>query len=431
MTEKLLQFIWQHKLFNVTAITQATLGQNIEVVSVGNINLQDGPDFSNAKIKIDETLWVGNVELHTHASDWHKHKHSQNPNYNNIIAHVVYEADAEIKDHLGNTIPCIELKNAIDSNLLHRYQDLQMQLSPIACAKTIANVKSLVQLQQWDKVVIERILLKSADMQSLLEQTNNNWSEVFYLSVAKVFGGNINGTTFLALATRLPLNILSKHKHNILQLEALLFGVAGLLDSKSQEPYMQGLFSEFEFLQKKYKLQCMEPIRWKFMRTRPQNFPTVRIAQFANLIHRSSFLFSAIISKFMHADALQQLFRCEASGFWSTHYTFTGEAHPPKPKNIGLSQIQNILINAIAPTLYVYGKQVDSEKHHQYAIQLLQYLPPEKNKITKMYEALNCSNENAFMSQAFIQQYKYYCEPKRCLACSIGFSILKGSKAIG
>ncbi len=427
MTEKLLQFIWQYKLFDTTKVICTTQHEPVEILHVGKLNTNAGPDFENSKIKINETIWVGNTELHVLASDWLKHKHSLQAAYNKVIAHVVYEADMEIKDNLGNIIPCIELKNAIDTKLLTAYDQLLQTTQPIACHNKILHVKEIVRMQQWDKMVIERLLQKSEVIAELLAQSNNNWSEVFYLQVAKVYGGNINGDAFMALATRLPLKILSKHKNNLLQLEALLFGVAGLIPQEAEAgSYEAQLQDEFNFLQKKYSLQVMDITRWKFMRMRPTNFPTIRIAQFAHLIKQSSFLFSAIIEKHLLLTELMKLFACHASEYWNTHYTFYGEAHESVIKHMGAMQTHNILINAVAPTLYVYGKQIDSAVHANQALQLLQELPPETNSITKLFKAMQMPNDNAYSSQAYIQQFKLYCTPKACLKCSVGYSILKG-----
>jgi hypothetical protein len=430
MTEKLLHFIWQYKLFDFRKVNSTTQNQLIEILKVGSLNSNAGPDFEGGKIKIGDTIWVGNIELHVNASDWIKHKHSNQKNYNTVIAHVVYNADAEIKDHLNNFIPCIELKNAINSKLLKAYENLMQNTHHIACSSKIGKINEIVLMQQWDRVLVERLTQKSAIIQQLLQDSNNNWSEVFYLNIAKVFGGNINGDAFMSLTARLPLKVLSKHKNNLIQIEALLFGIAGLIpnNNSSNESYISLLQREFDFLQKKYSLQTMETTRWKFMRMRPHNFPSIRISQFANLIHQSSFLFSAMIERHLNIAELLLLFKCKASEFWNTCYMFYGNKHTAVEKKIGVQTIQNILINAVAPTLYVYGKQIDSASHYNNAIQLLLDLPAEQNKITRLYSSLNLVHDSAFFSQAYIQQFKNYCSIKNCLNCSIGFCIINSNK---
>jgi hypothetical protein len=427
MTEKLLQFIWQYKLFDITKVAFTTKNDVVKILHVGTLNTNEGPDFENGKIKIGDTTWVGNIELHIKASDWLKHKHQFQTTYNKVILHVVYEADMDVLDNLGNVIPCIALKSAIDETMLLAYEDLIQNTKPIACQAKMHLVKSITQLQQWDKMVIERLLQKSTYLEELLQQTNNNWSEVFYLHVAKVFGGNINGEAFMALASRLPLKIILKHKNNLIQLEALLFGIAGLIPTKNEhnETYIAALQTEFEFLRKLHGLQTMDVTRWKFMRMRPANFPTIRIAQFANLLFNASFLFSAVLEKHLQVKELENLFQCQASSYWDNTFTFHGEQASIETKKIGKMQIHNILINAVSPILYVYGKQMDSKTHTEQALQLLQALPAEKNKITKYFEHFGLKNENAYSSQAFLHQFKYYCTPRNCLSCSIGFSILK------
>jgi Protein of unknown function (DUF2851) len=424
-SEKLLQFIWQYKLFDVAACNKTIDGEDFQILNVGILNTNQGPDFSNAKLKIGNTIWAGDVELHINASDWYKHGHQNDDAYKKIIAHVVFNADVAIKDANNNTVPTVALKQCIDHNLLHHFEQLMTSTLQLPCANMMANVREITVQQQQEKVLIERLMRKANDIQKLLLETNNDWNEVFYIIVARAFGGGVNNEAFEALAARLPLRMLAKQKYNITQIEAMLFGVAGLLPQQSSDNYIHALITEFNFLKAKYSLQIMDTTRWKFLRMRPQNFPTIRMAQLAQLIVKSSQLLSKILDAGTDVKKQSALLNTSASEYWHTHFTFDNATPNATEKKLGNSQINNIIINAIAPTLFVYGKQNGKQQLCDEAIVLLQNLSPEKNKYTELFKATFFVNKSAADSQALLQQYQNYCAPKNCLACSIGFSILK------
>jgi Protein of unknown function (DUF2851) len=425
MTEQLFQFIWQYKLFSTSNILQTIQGENIQIISVGNLNNDAGPDFTNAKIKIGNTTWAGDVELHLKSTDWIKHQHQQQDSYQKIILHVVYEHNTIIKDKNGHEIPTIELKNAIAEPLLQQYYLLMNQTQALACGFQFASLKSITIQQQLDRVLIERLMVKSDRIQQLLKETNNDWNEVFYISIARAFGSSVNAEAFQSMAVRIPLKILAKHKSNLLQIEAMLYGVAGLIPQHAQQKYILELQQEFNLLQTKFNLVPMDATRFKFMRMRPANFPSIRIAQFANLIFQSSQLLSKVLDSCFDLKLLLKLFDAEASTFWQNHYTFLDEAHVTKIKNVGKSTISHIIINTVCPIIYEYGKYMGETKYCEAAIQLLHELPAEKNKFTEVFSSVNYKATSAFQSQAMLQQYQMYCTPKKCLQCAIGFSIIK------
>jgi hypothetical protein len=403
-----------------------TQNQSLQILNVGTLNTNQGPDFTNGKIKIDATTWAGDIELHINASDWLKHNHAGDKNYNKIILHVVYSADVEIKDQQGNIFPCLEMKNAINNNLISHFETLMQSTSAIACNAQLASVRSIVVQQQLEKVLIERLMQKGNHIQQLLIDAQNDWNEIFYITVARTFGGGVNNDAFEGLAARLPLRVLAKQKYSLLQIEAMLFGVAGLLDANSKDEYEQKLIAEYNFQKTKHGLQSMEATRWKFLRMRPQNFPTIRIAQLVQLIFNSNNLLSEILACDGDINKIKQFLNVEVNEYWQHHFTFN---HPTEngTKKMGETQIHNIIINAIVPTLFVYGKYIDNAIYCDQAMQLLNNLPAENNKITKAFNSEFFENKNAANSQALIQQFKNYCDAKNCLNCSIGFSLLKKS----
>jgi Protein of unknown function (DUF2851) len=425
MTEQLFQFIWQYKLFDVNKITQTSNGESITILSVGTLNTDAGPDFTNAKIKIGETTWAGDVELHIKASDWLRHQHQHQASYQKVILHVVLENDKVILDSLGNQMPTIELKDAIPLAYVEKYETLMANTKHLACHTQIAQVREITVLQQLDNVMIERLIAKSERIQALLQETNNDWNEVFYISIARAFGTGVNSDSFQALASRIPLKVLSKQKNNLLQLEAMLFGVSGLMPSKNDHDYFVQLQQEFHLLKTKFGLMPMDPTRFKFSKMRPANFPTIRIAQFASLIHNAHQLLSKVLEACADVNALVKLFNAQASGFWQQHFTFGDDAHEVATKSLGKTSVHGILINTVCPMLFQYGKYMGEQKFCDAAIQILQQIPAEKNKYTNIFSEINYTPSNALQSQAMIQQYLHYCAPKKCLQCAIGFRLMK------
>lgn len=418
MQEEFLHYLWKFRLFDNREL-KTVEGESVDIIKCGEHNSDSGPDFFNAKIKIGKTLWAGNVEIHIRASDWEAHKHQHDKAYDNVILHVVYQADKELKRKNGETIPTLELKTRIPKHLYQKYLSFKSSSDWTPCGTQIKNIDSFT-LNHWlDRLLVERLERKSNPILASLRQNKNNWEETFYQFLARNFGLKVNSEPFELLARALPLSVLAKHKDNLLQLEALLFGTAGLLEKEFNDDYPRQLQKEFKFLKQKFKLKPMDASLWKFMRLHPPNFPTIRIAQFANLIFRSTHLFSKILETKNIASFLE----CESSTYWLTHYRFD-KLSPKRKKTLGNEAINNILINTIAPFIFVYGKQKNEETHIDSALELLEKTLPEKNSIISKWEELGVTAKSSYETQALLQLKNEYCTKKRCLECSIGAKLL-------
>ena len=419
MKESILHFIWQYKLFTAHNL-QTVNGEIVEIIDVGKLNTDAGPDFFNAKIKIGETLWAGNVEIHTHTSDWNKHNHQADKAYDSVILHVVKHADGEIYRLDGAKIPQLELQYPTEVET--KYLQLISQKKWIPCEEKIGNVAPVF-IQSWKNALLtERLEQKMLAIESLLNEKNQHWEEAFYITLARNFGFGTNNLAFECLAKSIPLNVLGKHKDQLIQLEALLFGQSGLLIELENDDYIQKLKQEYNFLRSKFSLQAMDASQWKLLRMRPDNFPHIRIAQFASLIHTSSKLFSKIIEN-PTIDYLQSTFECKTSDYWQTHYTFSHESKP-KIKKLGAQSINGIIINTIVPFLFCYAQSKNNQLLKDKAIELLEQIPAEKNAIIKGWELIGLNSQSAYDTQALLQLKKNYCEDKKCLRCRIGHKVL-------
>jgi Protein of unknown function (DUF2851). len=421
MKERLLQYIWQFQYFNKNELTTAD-GSTLQIIHPGNFNTNQGADFSEAKIKISNTTWAGNIELHINSSDWNLHNHSADKNYNNIILHVVWQHDKEIKDTAGNNLPTLELQNRVSKLLLNKYETLMNASSFIPCQDHAHTINDLALLNWKQRLLVERLEAKSAIIFSFLKQNNFHWEETFWWLIAKNFGIKVNSEAFEKIARSLPVNLLAKHKNQIHQLEALLFGQAGLLEKEFIEDYPKMLQKEYKFYQKKYKLQQPE-LQLFFLRMRPANFPTIRLAQLAMLISQSTHLFSKILEETSLATVKKWL-NITANDYWHYHYVFD-ELSAFKKKKLGEQMINNILINTVVPILFAYGLHHNEQQYKDKAIAWLEKISSEKNVITKGFETLKFSSKNSFDSQSYIQLKSEYCNNKRCLECAIGNALLK------
>jgi len=417
MSEAFLQYIWQHKLFYQTNL-RTTSGKKVEIIDVGKRNNDAGPDFFNAKIKIDDMLWAGNVEIHRRASDWKRHKHAKD--YENVILHVVKIADEPVVRLSGEEIPQLVLQYSEHTE--KRYEDWRTNKKPISCADKLCEIPSAFWQPQLNRLLSERLEQKTLAIENLLEQSKNHWEEAFYVTLCRNFGFGINAQPFEMLARSLPLNYLAKHKDNLFQIEALLFGQSGLPDSENPDEYEEKLRKEYHFLKNKFSLTPPENLAWKMLRIRPSNFPHIRIAQLASLIHRSSKLFSKIIENPSYNNLIS-LFSTEVSDYWRTHFRF-GQTSPERKHKLGKSTIDVLLINTVAAFLFAYGKAKNDDEQQEKAMLLLEKMPAEKNHIIQIWTDLNIKAKNAFESQALLQLYKNYCSEKKCLHCAIGYKLL-------
>ncbi len=423
MTERLLQFIWQFQYFNKQALATVD-GVAVQIIHPGFINTNQGPDFSEAKINIGGTVWAGNVELHVNASAWHQHGHTGDKNYNSIILHVVWQNDAAIADQNGQHIATLELQPYVPVMLLHKYKQLMESQGFIPCESYLPVLSGIAWFSWKERLAIERLMRKAKDVLALLQQSNGHWEEVFWWVLAKNFGLPVNGAVFQAIAQSVSVNILAKHKNQLNQLEALLLGQAGLLAGSFTDAYPAMLQKEYQFLAKKYSLQPVNKLP-DFLRMRPANFPTVRLAQLAALIQQSTHLFARIKDAATVQD-VQALLNVTANDYWHYHYTFDDETAVHSPKKLGRQMVNTLLINAVIPVLFAYGVSHNEQKFKDLPIKWLLQLPPEQNNITRQWKAKEVLNQNALDSQALIELKKNYCDKKLCLDCAVGNKILPG-----
>ncbi|UEG49311.1 DUF2851 family protein [Ferruginibacter lapsinanis] len=419
MTEKLLQYIWQFQYFNKSDLTTTT-GEELQIIYPGKLNPNQGPDFLDAKIKVGNTIWAGNIELHIHTADWNDHQHSDDANYRNIILHVVWQDDVQLNEPFFT----VELQDRTSVLLLERYTALMNAETFIPCEKNIQSVNPLIWNSWKERLLIERLQHKSTNILSFLSQNNNHWEESFWWLLARNFGVKVNADAFEAIARSIPINILAKHKNQIHQTEALLLGQAGLLNTDCTDDYTLMLKREYQFYKNKYKLDPIN-IPLHFLRMRPSNFPSVRLAQLAMLIHSSTHLFSRI-KEIKVLNDIQALLDVTANDYWHYHYMLD-EPSAYKEKKLGTQMIHNICINTIVPVLFAYGHTIDEQEYKNRALQWLEHIPAEKNAITNGYMKLGIANKSAADSQALIQLKNEYCSKKRCLDCAIGNKLLKSS----
>jgi uncharacterized protein DUF2851 len=422
MKEDFLHYLWRMRKFNHAAL-KTTTGVPITIQSTGEHNLDAGPDFSNARIRIGKMLWAGNVEIHIKASDWYNHKHQNDQAYDNVILHFVFDEDQPVFRKNGEPIPCLEIKKRIPAKLVNLYQKIQSNELWIPCQHQFSQVPEITKNLWLDRLLVERLESKTIDVTRSLEKNKNNWEETFYQFLAKGFGVKVNMEPFEQLARSLPMITLSKHKNSLFQLEALLFGQAGMLSTTFEDEYPIRLQKEYAFLKQKYQLNAIAEESWKFMRMRPANFPSIRLAQFATLIYQSAHLFSKVLAA-KNVKELENMFEVKISNYWQTHYVFD-KLSVKRNKALGKNRIHLLIINTIVPFLFLYGKLNANELLKEKALAFLEELPPEQNTIISDWRKLGLHPVSAYQTQALLQLKKHYCDNKKCLNCSIGNAILK------
>lgn len=425
MEEAFLHFIWKFQQFNSRDLKTDT-GQKISVHHPGYSNSDAGPDFKNAKIEIGEIIWNGDVEIHVHAKDWNRHKHQNDASYDSVILHVVWKNDASIQRNDNTIIPALEIKNLVDRQLILKYHQLIQPGDDILCNKFLGKVKPITILSTMDKALAQRLEARSEKIFREIALTGNDWEEIAWRRLCDAFGFKTNSFAFAELAKSLPVKILRKESQSRKTIEALLFGQAGFLDEELDDAYFQELKKEYDFKRKKYQLERrLDKHQWKFLRLRPANFPTIRIAQLAALVASRPNLFSFFIN-YATIPELKKDMKVVQSDYWLHHYNF-GLQTDSEPGKLGVKSIENILINAVAPILFAYGIHKDQESLKEKSIQLLLSVSSEKNSITKKWSETGLKIKSAFDSQALIEIYNQYCLKKRCLDCSIGIEIIKDS----
>jgi hypothetical protein len=422
MTERLLQFIWQFQYFNRHHL-QTTSGEALQIIRPGQFNTNQGPDFLDASIKVGNIRLIGNIELHIHERDWQRHAHANDPNYRNIILHVLWEPP----DRARLSLPTLCLSDRVPKMLLKRYGELMQSGQFVPCSNNIQVVSDLTWLGWKERLLAERLLRKSAQVQYYLRETGHHWEEVFWWMLARNFGIFINADAFEAVARSLPLTMLSRHRNRLYQVESLLLGQAGLLETDFQDGYPRMLRDEYRFYTIKYGLQ---PVRQQvhFLRMRPGNFPTIRLAQLSMLLHRSGPLFSLVRDSSSVKD-LHTLLQVGASEYWESHYV-PDEPTPARRKTVGKQMVENIIINTIMPVLFCYGHLKQEQQFKDRVIDWLEELEPEDNSITRGWVRAGVENRHARDSQALITLKKDYCDARRCLECAVGNTILGSNDGI-
>ncbi len=417
MNEQLFQFIWQFRYFDQRDLISIQ-GDPVEVIDPGRLNTNQGPDFSDARIRIGNTVWAGSVELHLRSSDWQKHGHQLDRNYARIILHVVWEHDQGPED-----MPVLELRDRISGILLKRYEQLMQEGHFIPCAGLIAQVPEL-QWRSWsDSLLAARLERKASEILLWLKQDAVHWDEISWWMIARNFGAKVNGACFESMARSLPQQITARHRSQVIQLESLLMGQAGLLDQEFSEDYPKMLQREHRFWQRKYRLR-RNPCTPLFLRMRPDNFPTIRLAQLAALLQHTPRLFDRIQNASDHKELLQWL-DLTANDYWHYHYRFD-EISAYRIKRTGLAMGENIIINTVAPLLFARGIYFSELKWKEKALQLLDGCRAEQNVIVRGFRELEICAGSAADTQALIEMYNEYCLKRRCLQCAVGNYLLKG-----
>ena len=424
MKEAFLHHLWKFKLFDLTHLVTVA-GDSVRIVHSGNYLALAGPDFFNAQVVIGTQKWAGNVEIHLKSSDWYLHHHERDAAYDSVILHVVWEHDAAIFRKDNSEIPVLELKNYVSSETLARYEALMLPKSWIFCENQLASLDSFV-LKNWqERLFFERLERKSKAIEELLVLTNQDWEAVLFCMLAKNFGLNINGDSFLQIALSIPFSVIRKEGYAIEHLESLLFGQSGLLLEDKEDLYFKQLQSNFEYQRHKYQIEKAQVNPLQFFKHRPDNFPTLRLSQLANLYHKQPYLFSSLMALTSIKD-IYDLFSISVSNYWETHYQFD-KVSPKKKKMLSKSFIDLLIINTLIPLRFLYAKSQGKEVSEE-LISLLNQVAPEKNAIMDKFKSFSVVVSDAFESQALLELKNEYCNKFKCMECAIGISVLKSNE---
>ena len=423
MNEDYLHYLWKFQKFAPTLLTTEE-GEQILVKSIGHHNKNSGPDFLEGRVSINNTDWYGNIEIHVKSSDWNLHKHQYDKAYNNVILHVVFENDKQIKNQNGEIIPTLELKNIIDNNKFKDYIYFINNGLKVPCQRQVGDINSFTKNSWLDRLIIERLESKTNIIEETLKNNKGDWNQTYLHFLMRYFGMKVNGDAMAILSSKTSFKIIQKEHHNLFSLEALLYGQAGYLELENiDDEYFTALRKEYLFLKQKYVLTSMKVVNWKLSKLRPPNFPTIRIAQIAQILFTNHQLFS-LIRDFASIEDYKQILKVSTSNYWKTHYIF-GKTVEKTKNTVGKMLLHNIIINVISPMSFAYGKSINDERYCNYATQLVSNLPSENNSIVKLWNSLGLESNSAMQSQGIIELYTNYCVPKKCLNCGIGVQILK------
>jgi hypothetical protein len=424
MKEDFLHYIWQHQYFDKTSLASAD-NESIQVLRCGQHNTNAGPDFLQAQVKVGAVTWNGSVEIHLKSSDWLRHHHDQDLRYDQVVLHVVWENDRPLRRTDGSPIPTLALKNRVDTRLLRGYDFFLEEKDSIPCGPLTTQVPAMVRFEMLDRILVERLEQKAGRLQAQLEKNHQDWEQTTYQALCAGFGFKINQEPFVRLSKVLPYAILRKHQQQQWQLEALLFGQAGLLDEQQPEdPYLQKLQQEYSFLRHKYNLPLgLRPADWNLLRLRPANFPSVRLAQLAALLHGKDGLFAGLMAV-TDLKKISGFFKGQLSAYWQHHY-LPGRPSLARLQGIGRQSRQSLVINTVIPLLFAYSQWQDKQAYRDRALAWLEQLPAERNTVLQVYERLGLPVQSAADSQAYLQLFGHYCQTRKCLSCSLGHHLLK------
>lgn len=420
--EELMQYVWQFRLWP-THDMSTTDGRRIVVVDPGLLNRDAGPDFFNAKVKIGDTMWSGNVEIHVRASDWYRHHHDDDRAYDSVVLHIVDVSDMEITRSDGMKIPQMVMKCSPDFSTKYR-EMVQNRFRELPCGNEIGTLPSLY-INDWlSALAFERLYAKADRVAGILKTTGDNWMDVIYHTLARALGFSINSQPFELLARTTPLKHMLHHTDSLFSIEAILFGQSGLLDGISvDDDYLERLAGEYKFLATKYSLKKSGNMSWKMGRMRPQNFPHRRIAALAQMISHG-FVFSNRILEIGSEEEARKLFDVSLTGYWSTHYSFSDGGNANSRKAFSYASVTVLLINIVVPVVFAYALSTGDQRRQEFAVDLLHSLKPESNFIIEMFGRAGINAKDAFTTQALIQLKRDYCEPRKCLYCRIGHKLL-------
>lgn len=421
MKEDFLHYVWKYQKLTSLEL-QTVKGEAISILHPGYYLETAGPDFFNAQIIIGDQKWAGNIEIHLNSSDWYLHNHERDAAYNNVILHVVWEHDSDVFSPNNVEIPVVELRDFVKSDLLLSYKHLLAQKSWIFCENQIQQVNQFVITNWQERLFFERLERKSQSVFDSLLATNNDWEAVLFLLLAKNFGLNTNGVSFFKIAQSIPFSVIRKEASDLQNLEAFFFGMAGLLENNKEDVYYKDLQFRFYYLLQKYSIEKVNIEPLQFFKHRPDNFPTIRLAQLASLYHQEKNLFSKITNEFS-LPLLYERFAVTTSEYWQTHYQFD-KISPKKSKKLTKSFVDLLLINTIIPIQFAYAKNQGKEIAEE-LILLMQSLDPESNAILDKFKSFGISAKNAFEAQTLLQLKSEYCNKSRCMECAIGAELLK------
>ncbi|MFD1604231.1 DUF2851 family protein [Flavobacterium artemisiae] len=422
MREDFIHYLWRFKKFDTTNL-RTTQNEQIVIIKTGDYLELSGPDFFNAQMIIGEQKWAGNVEIHSRASDWYSHFHENDKAYENVILHVVWENDSTIFRMNNTEIPVLVLKDYVSEEIIASYNSLYETKSWIFCEKELSQIDDFIFKNWQERLFFERLVRKSQFVNELLLDLNNDWEAVLFCLLAKNFGLNTNGNSFLQIAKAIPFSVIRKESFEIENLEALLLGTAGLLEKDYEDVYCIDLKIRYYYLIDKYKISQSHVDAVEFFKHRPDNFPTIRLSQLANLYHSQQNLFSKMI-RLNSAQSVYDLIKISASSYWQTHYQFDKESSF-KSKFLSKSFLDLIIINTIIPIQFAYSNRI-GESISENLISFMMGVGSEKNAILDKFESFGISSENAFESQSLLELKNEYCNKKSCLKCAIGMNLLKG-----